>query len=71
MSPHNGHLVLTVNPRDERKEELSTLIRSTDAPVYISEVSGFGQPELRIGSGEYVRGLAAITSVIHQTWATK
>ena len=64
MAPHNGNLVLTINPRDERREELSSLIQASNAPVYISQVAGFGQPELRIGPGEYVRGVAAISSVI-------
>lgn len=71
MSLHNGNLVLTINPRDDRKQELSDLIQESHAPVYISQVAGFGQPELRIGSGEYVRGVAAIRSVIHENGAIR
>lgn len=66
MSVHSGNLVLTINPRDDRKQELSNLIQKSHAPVYISQVAGFGQPELRIGLGEYVRGVAAIRSIIHK-----
>lgn len=61
------NLVLTVPLQEDRStRELTALIRSSSAPVYISRVAGFGRPELRIGPGEYVRGARKIKLIIEK-----
>ena len=56
--------VLTVNAADNRLlDEFRGLIKKLQAPIYISEVAGFGSPELSVSEG-YLRGREKIKSFI-------
>jgi len=55
--------VLTINPKDERLEEFRGLVKDFDVPLYISQVSGFGMPELRLPEG-YLTGRENIRAFI-------
>lgn len=60
------NLVLTHNPvfQSEELKGLIDLIRKRKLSVYLSTVSGFGQPELRVGLGDFVTGENNITQFL-------
>jgi len=58
------HCVLTYNPEDKRLKEFIAYIHKQDLRVYLSTVSGFGRPELRVGRGQYVTGVDNITQFL-------
>lgn len=70
MSPNlrrSGPFVLTVNVEDSRSQELMRLIDEVRVCVFVTAVRGFGQPELRIGSHDYVRGITAIKGLLQKS----
>lgn len=56
----SSYWVLTYNSEDERLQEIFDLINGCNLPVYLSKVCGFGMPELRIDSDDYIRGIGKI-----------
>ena len=60
------NLVLTYNPafQSDELKDLFDLIRKHNLSVYLSTVSGFGQPELRVGLGDFMTGENNITQFL-------
>jgi len=68
-----GGNVLTYNPEDERLKGIIAYIREQGLPIYLSTVSGFGRPELRISLGlltedgiDIVEGVDSITQFLEK-----
>jgi len=62
---HTKPFVLTVNPADERTQELLALLAESEIQLYVMSVAGFGPPELRLGSGDYIRGFKKIRELLN------
>ena len=55
--------VLTINPKDYRLAEFRKLVKDSNVRIEISEVSGFGRPELSLPEG-YMSGRDNISEFI-------
>ena len=60
--------VLTYNPKfpSEKLQELLAFIRENKLAVYLSQVSGFGRPELRVNPGQIVEGVVEIARFLEE-----
>lgn len=64
-------LVLTHNPtfQSDELKDLIDLIRKHKLSVCLSRVGGFGQPELRVGLGDFVTGENNITQFLKKQFS--
>ena len=59
--------VLTYHhPEDEALKKLIAYIVTNKLAVYLSPVSGFGRPELRVSPNEFIRGVNEIARFLEE-----